>query len=326
MLLLVAAIAPLRAQESRPLTTDARLHKAPGGAVVGSLVAGAAVTPGQVRGRWIEVAVDGWMPSRSVAAATQQGFDLAVSARGGESIARTAAGAPMGRLRSGALLHKVEENSGWTHVRRSGWLSAAALAAGAGTPAPVAGAPAATVAPGLAAADGDRVEAARAAQVYAVPDGGPMGTIQPGTSGRVLGRSGEWVRMQLEGWVREGDLTAASGGALVGVSAAEVRASPERYIGQTVEWRVQLIALQVADQLRPELPAGQPYLLTRGPLPEPGFVYVIVKSGQLARFRALPPLAELSLRVIIRAAHTRYLATPVVELVSIVEPSATATQ
>ena len=153
-----------------------------------------------------------------------------------------------------------------------------------------------------------------------------MGTIQPGTSGRVLGRSGEWVRMQLEGWVREGDLTAASGGALVGVSAAEVRASPERYIGQTVEWRVQLIALQVADQLRPELPAGQPYLLTRGPLPEPGFVYVIVKTGQLARFRALPPLAELSLRVIIRAAHTRYLATPVVELVSIVEPSATATQ
>jgi hypothetical protein len=66
------------------------------------------------------------------------------------------------------------------------------------------------------------------------------------------------------------------------------------------------------------MPPGQPYLLTRGPLPEPGFVYVTIPAGRAAEFQALPPLQELRLRVTIRAAHTKFLATPVAELVSVV--------
>jgi hypothetical protein len=62
----------------------------------------------------------------------------------------------------------------------------------------------------------------------------------------------------------------------------------------------------------------QPYLLTRGPLPEPGFVYVTIPADSVAGFQALPPLQEVRLRVIIRAAHTKFLATPVAELVSVV--------
>jgi hypothetical protein len=132
----------------------------------------------------------------------------------------------------------------------------------------------------------------------------------------VLGRSGEWVRVQVEGWVRESDLEAASGGALTGITAAEVRSEPARYIGQTVEWRLQLIAVQTADELRTEMERGQNYLLTRGPLPEPGFVYVTVTQSQADEFRALPALQELTLRVNIKAARTKYLMTPVVEFVS----------
>ena len=77
-----------------------------------------------------------------------------------------------------------------------------------------------------------------------------------------------------------------------------------------------MIAVQVADELRPEMPPGQPYLLTRGPLPEPGFVYVTIPPERVAEFRALPPLHETVMRVTVKAARTRYLATPVVELVS----------
>jgi hypothetical protein len=130
-----------------------------------------------------------------------------------------------------------------------------------------------------------------------------------------VGRAGEWVRVQVEGWVREADVKPAAPGVLAGISAAEVRAAPERFVGQTLDWRLQIIAVQIADELRPEMRPGTPYLLTRGPLPEPGFVYVTIPPDRIAEFRALPPLHETTLRVTLKAARTRYLATPVAELV-----------
>ena len=63
------------------------------------------------------------------------------------------------------------------------------------------------------------------------------------------------------------------------------------------------------------MPLGHPYLLARGPLPETGFVYVMVSKEQVERLQGLKPLEELSVMVTIRAGRTRYLATPVVELI-----------
>jgi hypothetical protein len=103
---------------------------------------------------------------------------------------------------------------------------------------------------------------------------------------------------------------------LAGITAAEIRAAPEKFVGQTLDWRLQVIAVQLADELRPEMRPDQPYLLTRGPLPEPGFVYVTIPPSRIAEFRALPPLHEMVMRVTLKAARTRYLATPVAELVS----------
>ncbi|MBA3658427.1 MAG: hypothetical protein H0W67_02400 [Gemmatimonadales bacterium] len=175
----------------------------------------------------------------------------------------------------------------------------------------------------------DQVEAGRETVLFAVPRGLALAAdtaadsmrvalLASGAPARVIRRSGEWVRLQVEGWAREADLRPSEGGALVGVTAAEVRGDPDRYVGKTVEWRVQLIAVQRADELRVEMPPGQPYLLTRGPLPERGFVYVMVGREQAERFRALPSLQELVLRVTVRAAKSRFLDTPVVELASIV--------
>jgi hypothetical protein len=105
---------------------------------------------------------------------------------------------------------------------------------------------------------------------------------------------------------------------LVGLSQAEVRANPARYVGQVVEWRLQFVAVQKADELRPEIPEGQSYLLTRGPLPEPGFVYVVVPSSRVSQFQAIPALKELLIRGTIRSATTKYLPTPVLDLVEVV--------
>jgi hypothetical protein len=119
--------------------------------------------------------------------------------------------------------------------------------------------------------------------------------------------------------VRETDLSEPASAALPGVTVAQIRADPAKYVGQLLEWRVQFISVQTADELRPEIPKGAKYLLTRGPLPEPGFVYVIVTAQQLPAFQAASPLQEFTVRGRLRAAQTRYLPTPVLELVQVMD-------
>jgi hypothetical protein len=207
---------------------------------------------------------------------------------------------------------------------RQGQAKAALPAQGQQTPAkaaPPAAAPGKGKTPVAAAVTpsgpAEGVEVSRETGLARAPDSTPYATLQPGIPARVVGRSGEWVRVQLDGWIKEADLKPADNGVLREVSADEVQKSPSRFVGQPLEWRLQLIAVQIADELRPEIPAGHPYLLTRGPLPEPGFVYVTVPDTMVARFRALPPLQELTLRVSLTAARTRYLATPVADLLSV---------
>ena len=236
------------------------------------------------------------------------------------------------RARSGALLRKLGTQGAWTHVSRAGWIpreTVSPIESGVispedadtpmvqGTVSPaVPSQPVASGAAGKAPTDADRLEATRETAVFGAPDAAQFGTVQAGTPTRVLGRSGEWVRVQLEGWMRAGDLQPASGAAISGVTAAEVRSDPARYLGRTVEWRLQLIAVQTADELRTEMPKGQNYLLTRGPLPEPGFVYVMVSAAQAEEFRTATALQEMTLRVTIKAARSKYLTTPIVEYVS----------
>jgi hypothetical protein len=322
--------APLRAQEEQPLSTPADLQREPDGPPLVSLPAGAPVVPGRPRGDWHQVTVEGWITTSSTSPTRRDGFDLVVTPDRGENLRRAPNGPVLGRVREGTLLKRVGVNGRWTRVKRAGWVPRRAVGSAA-RPQPVQGKAPQARAPGAApsASKGDaskadapatdeRVETARETNLSAVPEGGALATLPSGTPARVVSRSNGWARVQLEGWVKEDDLKASDGGTLVGVSAAEVRAAPDRYVGQTIDWRLQLIAVQTADELRTEMPAGQPYLLTRGPLPEPGFVYVTIPAGRIAEFRALPPLTEVVLRVTVRAARSKYLTTPVTELVSVV--------
>ena len=335
-------VAPsLSAQARSTITGATELRRGIGGMVLATLPDGAAISTGKAQGAWVEATLGGWIVGSSVGPTARDGFDLIVTAAGGENLRDAPNGAVLARFRKGTLLRRVAARGGWVRVKRTGWvvrrLVAAPIETAAltlrQTPAPAkpatpkagpasrGGAPRQTPAPlppaQITPGEESRVEAARSATLEATPEGGQLATLDAGTSGRVVGRAGDWVRVQLEGWVRSSDLKPAADGALVGVSAAEVRADPQRYVGHTLDWRVQLIAIQTADELRPELPAGQPFLLTRGPLPEAGFVYVIVPRDQVTRFQALPPLQELTLRVIVRASRTKYLATPVVELAGV---------
>jgi hypothetical protein len=322
--------APLLAQEEKPLADSTDLQREPDGAPLVSLPAGAPVESGRTQGDWHQVTVDGWISTSSTAPTKRDGFDLVVTPDKGENLRRSPNGPIVGRAREGTLLERVGARGKWTHVRRKGWVRRQAVApktrrqAEAAQTRPAQSAqsvqtratppaqPAKTVPP-------DAVETTRATQLSATPGGAQYGSLQGGIPARVLGHSGEWAQVEVSGWVRESDLQPAQGGAFAGVTAAEVRAAPDRFVGQALDWKVQLIAVQTADELRTEMPPGQPYLLTRGPLPEPGFVYVTIPADSVARFRALPPLAELTLRLRLKAAKTRYLTTPVAEFVALLE-------
>lgn len=315
----------LWAQEERRLQTSTDLHRAPDGTPLVSLPAGAPIEAGQAEGDWRPATVEGWIYRPSTSPTKRDGFDLIVTSTEGENLRRAPNGPIVGRAREGTLLERVGESGKWFRVRRDGWVprnavpsrQAADTARRRTGGAAARRAPAAVTGPPPAASAGtEGVETLRETGLSRMPDSASVATLPAGTPARVLGRSGEWVRVQVEGWVRESDVKPAEAGVLAGISAAEVRAAPERFVGQTLDWRLQIIAVQVADELRPEMASGQPYLLTRGPLPEPGFVYVMIPPTRIAEFRALPALHEMTLRVTLKAARTRYLDTPVAELVA----------
>lgn len=304
----------LAAQDGAVLPADTPVLKEAGGIVLATLPRGTRVRAAAPVDGWSVVVLEGWVSSRSLGPDNRDGFDLAVKPAGGENLRSAPNGTIVARLRSGTLLARVETRAGWTHVRRSGVVAAAAFGS-----APDSARPAAPVAAGTPAPDAaGRAEFARSAPLALSPEGTAVGTLGPGASAVVLGRTNDWVHVQVDGWVRDRDLKPLPAGITGGVTAAAVRATPEKFTGATVEWRVQYIAIRTADELRPDLAEGQLYVLARGPLPEPGFVYVTVTAEQADRFRQLSPLAEVNIRAIIRTPRSKYIGTPIVELAGIV--------
>ena len=305
-------------------------YQDPGDNQLARLARGALVRDGErTSGEWQRVSIEGWIIARSTGPANREGFELAVTRAPDERIRVAPNGALVARVVQGMQLERVSAESGWVFVRREGWVrraglaplteTAAAPAAATGAPSPTPSTPTPAVETPLPAVpDPDpRVTAtARDAQLYRAPDGDAAGTLTRETPVRVLGRSGEWSRVQVEAWVKTSDVRAAPPGVLVGLSAAELRADPVRYRGQVLLWTVQYIASQTADDLRPDIPAGATYLLAKGPLPERGFVYVVVPDSQKALVTGLTPLTVLQVTARVRAGRSRFLGHPVVDLLT----------
>jgi len=56
-------------------------------------------------------------------------------------------------------------------------------------------------------------------------------------------------------------------------------------------------------------PNGAIYFLARGPLPERGFVYVVVPEAKRAQLETLTPLATIQVTARVRTGRTRFSAT-----------------
>jgi hypothetical protein len=318
---------PLYAQARYRVTSDGEwFHQEPGGRRLARLARGAVVSVLGEQGEWLRVTIDGWIFSTSVGPSPRAGFDLAVTRTPDENLRSAKGGALVAKLTEGFLLVRLGEDKPWVRVKRDGWVQRTGLEAVAEVAARRAAADSSPDALTPGPRPGDSADAgaqalgaqpARQTTVYRAPDGPEAGSLNPETPLRVLSRTGEWARVQLEGWVKTTDLQDAPPGVLVGVSAAELRADPERYAGQTLRWTLQFIATQRADDLRPDLPPGSTYLLARGPLPEHGFVYVIVPDAQRPAIETLSALAVIRVIARVRVARSRFLGNPVVDLLSL---------
>jgi hypothetical protein len=313
------------AQQRVRITARTELLKAAGGPILGRLERGTEWAGARADRQLVELTVEGWVFGASVGETTREGFNAIVNDRQGQNLRADPRpdGRLLGRLNSGALVQRLETRSGWVRVRRQAWVARNATDAAppaAATPTPTANvpSPARDTAPRAAPpsyGDGSRATAPGGAVLRATPGGTTVGTLASGSDVRVVTRAGGWTRVRIDAWVPDTALETSGAGATAGVTAAEVRAEPARWIGQVVDWKLQVVAVQVADALRSDLPEGKPYLLTRGPLPESGFVYVLVTPEQAQHYRDVPPLREVTLRVRIRAPSSKYLPTPVVELI-----------
>jgi len=337
----------LAAQARYRVTTDgAWFYQEPGGKRLARLARGAVLMGGETQGDWQGVMLEGWIFTTSVGPTPRAGYDLTVTRAPEENLRSAPAGALIGKLPQGFLLNKVAEGTSgrWIHVTRAGWVektdletvaqvassrtASADSGSGEPTPGPRPGAPGTPGhGPGVgqpdtnpnpsAPVDPSRVASARRTILYRAPEGQPTGTLAPSAPLRVLGRSGEWTRVELEGWVKSADLEIAPPGVLVGITAAELRTDPQRYAGQVLRCTLQFISTQKADELRPEIPNGATYFLARGPLPERGFVYVVVPEAKRAQLETLTPLATIEVTARVRTGRTRFLGNPVLDMISL---------
>jgi hypothetical protein len=327
---LAAGASPLGAQGRYQVNTaGAWIRDSAGGKRLAQLAKGTLVDGGPAQGPWLPVTLEGWIWGKSVGPGAQGENDLAVTSPAGENLRDRAKGAMVALLPHGFVLQRLDSGRAWIHVRRSGWVSAALMTSvgsvattvrsaapqdsGARSSAPLPATP--PPAPLDTSAFATAVPRQRA-DLYGAPGGAVTGAIAAPTPLKVLAHSGEWTRVELDAWVKTTDLASAPTGVLEGVSAAELRADPAKYTGQVVRWRLQFVARETADDLRPDIPDGSTYLLTRGPAPERGFVYVIVPENRKAAVAALTPLTDLEITATVRVGKSHFIGNPIVDLLS----------
>jgi len=320
--LLLAAVWPsaLEAQTTaRVLVAEENFRREPNGTQLATVLQGAELLIVGEQGGWVEVELSGWIWAPSVSAANQSSFDLRVGASGGENLRFQPQGTVVARLLQGCLLNRVSSDGNWVRVTRRGWLWRASLEVGGATAAPETASedPATETLP----ADGARplVVAATPLTVYATPGGDTIATFQPGAQAQVLGRTGDWIRIRVDGWVYgpeafDSALRLADTGDL---TPAQLRTDPARYRGSLVRWRVQIISLQRAERARRDFEEGEPFILARGPTGDAGFVYLAVPDELLPVVESLPQLAYITIVGRVRTGRSSQMGGPVIDLTDI---------
>ena len=152
----------------------------------------------------------------------------------------------------------------------------------------------------------------------AAPDARPLATVAPGAALVPLARDRGWVRVRLEGWVPESDVTLADTSIRSNASAADLRANPQGSRGRVVRWSVQVLASQKADALRRDLNPDETYLLARGPDGENALLYLVVPPALLPVAKSIPELSQALIVAKVRTGRSELVGVPILDLLTLV--------
>lgn len=320
--LLLLAVNPdaARGQETvRVSVAQENFRRDPGGAVLATVPQGAELRVLQDRGSWVQAELVGWIWAPSLAETDRDGFDLRVQADGGENLRVQPQGQVQARVFEGCLLERLASDGNWHQVRRAGWLWKASLEVSGGPATDPGGATQPQPVGETEISEPALITAPASLVIHSTPDGDTVALFQPGAQAQVLGRTGDWVRVRVDGWVYgpaaldtalnlvdTGDLT-----------PAQLRSDPGRYRGALIRWRVQFISLRRAERARTDFEEGEPFIHARGPSGEQGFVYLAVPDDLLPVAEALEPLEYVTVVGRVRTGRSTLLGSPVIDLTDI---------
>jgi SH3-like domain-containing protein len=317
LLALVAPIAsPLAAQVT--LAAPVSAQDADGKAVA-RLSRGAKLSVGETKGAETKVTLNGWVDESRLRINNEKKTGVVK----GESMLRIRAsaslnGAIYAELRPGVLVTTGAKDGTWIRVTRVMYVPTSSLgkpekAVAAKAPAP---APAPVVEVPQAAPTGSYA-ASRPTKLVTTPGGRVSGDLPKGAIVEPLARDHGWVKVRIEGWVNERDLAPADSSYASSITAADLRAEPERMRGKTVRWEVQILSLQMADPLRSDFAKDEPYLLARGPGSENAILYLAVPPSMLQEVKSIPPLTMMIITARVRTGRSEPVGTPILDLKSI---------
>ncbi len=330
-------VAPVAAQSVRLTVPEENFRKEPrvaSGNKLATVLEGTVMSLERAEGRWRQVTLEGWVWKPSVSADEREGMDLVVSKAGGENL-REAADAKSRRvavLERGMLLESVEESGNWVRVRRTAWIWGGSVsetsvpAAGGGdrpTPArptdEAAREDAVPVAPSGGVSLPDRLVVREApVRLLVSPEGDTLATLLPGSDVAVLSRQGEWARVRIEGWLWEpSTLPSDSAAATDSLTAADLKANPEQYVGRRVLWSVQYVSLERAEAVRTDFYEGEPFLLARPLDRSQGFVYIAVPPELLPEVERLRPLETIEVLGRVRTGRSALMGVPILDLLAL---------
>ena len=334
------------------VTSQTALRSAPNGSAVAQVRSGASVSSATTERGWSRVTLEGYV-HRSVLGGRRGGFSISVRADGGAYVRNTPSrsGRVLALMPDGTGLTKVSTRGDWIRVRRTGWLIASALHTsepsvaarkrdaakkptarrapeGATTVARRAAPSAKPAADTTAVAEGDvtpdsatqavtALALARRTTLYTAPDAGSLGTIDSSARVTAVARDRGWVRVQVEGWVRAQDLGPSDSTVLTTISAADLRAQPDRYRGQVVRWVVQKIAVETADPLRKGMAPDEPYILARGPGQENSLLYLALPSSLVDQAKRIDPLTAITVTARVRSGRSEPSGVPLLDVLSL---------
>lgn len=161
---------------------------------------------------------------------------------------------------------------------------------------------------------------ATVAEVRNAPDGAIVGTVTGPATVIPLARERGWVRVRVEGWVRETALLPVDSSLRTALSAADLRADPAGSKGKLVRWTVEVLAFQRADALRRDMNTGEPYLLARGPAGENAILYLAIPPLLAAEARGIPPLTNIQITARVRNGRSAPTNVPILDLETISQP------